>query len=316
LKSTSNPVQRKNPQRLVFILLGIAVALGAVLFARASLDSSRIRVTSPQELSTYFESIGYTLKRLRSGNAEVPRFVVSEIPEDWSAGLTVDRKKSLFFRALLPMVLMVNEEIMADRARLRDIRTSLDQSRSLSSRDEAWVADIAQRYALAPKDGMPGLDARFIDRLLHRVDTVPPSLALSQAAVESAYASSRFAVEGNALFGQWHLGKGLVPEKQRTELGDYRVASFKSPRDSIRAYMRNLNTNRAYRPFRAMRAAARQQNERLRGAPLAAGLLAYSEKGQAYVSLLRSLIARNGLSALDGARLMDHQSSRIVTGLL
>lgn len=311
-----SPAPRRHLRRLILVLLGICVALGAIMFVRTALDSSRVRITSPQVLSAYFETIGYTLKRVRSRQTEVPRFIVSSIPEGWSDDLSVDRKKSLFFRALLPMVLMVNEEILADRARLRELRDSLATSHPLSSRDMDWIADIGQRYAIPPETGQRSLDARYIDRLLRRVDIVPPSLALAQAAVESAYGSSRFAVEGNALFGQWRLGKGLVPENQRTELGDYRVASFETPRASIRAYMRNLNTNRAYRPFREMRAKARQQNERLRGAPLAAGLLAYSEKGQPYISLLRSLIARNGLSALDGARLMDHQSTRLVTGVL
>jgi len=307
--------ERRNPRRLI-VVLGVLVALGAILFARASLDSSRLRIASPQELPAYFETIGYTSKVLRSGNAGVPRFVVSEIPDDWAANLPVDQKKSLFFRALLPMVLMVNEEILKDRKRLQDIRSSLAQSSALSSSDWTWLVQVAEGHGMTIQDDRDSVGVHSLDQLLHRVDAIPPSLALAQAAVESAYASSRFAVEGNALFGQWHLGKGLVPEEQRTELGDYRVASFASPRDSIRAYMKNLNTNRAYRPFRELRAAARQQNERLRGAPLAEGLLAYSEKGQAYISLLRSLIARNGLSAVDGARLIDHQSTRIVTGLL
>ena len=109
--------------------------------------------------------------------------------------------------------------------------------------------------------------------------------------------------------------KASSPRNQRTELGDYRIADFKTPTDSIRAYMQNLNTNAAYRPFRNLRAAARAKNETLRGAPLAGGLLAYSEKGQAYVSLVRSLIARNGLSATDSAP-EKSRHKRITTGPL
>lgn len=303
-------------RRVLTLLFGLAVALIAVVFTRGLLDSSRVRLTSPQELSAYFQSIGYTSNRLRAGNALVPRLVVSDIPADWSAGLTVDRKKSLFFRALLPMVLMVNEEILRERKRLQDIAATLAESRALSSDDRKWLRKLATRYGVPIKLREQNLNPDSLAPLLRRVDIVPPSLALAQAAVESAYGSSRFAVEGNALFGQWHLGKGLVPEKQRSELGDYRVASFESLRDSIRAYMRNLNTNAAYRPFRDLRAAARRNKEKLRGAPLADGLLAYSEKGPAYVKLVRSLIARNGLSATDSADLEDHATIRIVTGPL
>lgn len=308
---------RSWPQRRMFVLLfGFLVALGAIVFTRELLDSSRVRITSPQAISAYFETIGYTSRKLRAGDAEVPRFVVSDIPKDWAAGLTVDRKKSLFFRALLPMVLMVNEEILQDRKRLQAIIADLAETRSASSSDLRWLKQVAEHYGLPIRDGDDNLTPQSIKPLLRRVDIVPPSLALAQAAVESAYASSRFAVEGNALFGQWHLGKGLVPEKQRTELGDYRLATFKTPKDSIRSYMKNLNTHSAYRSFRDLRAAARTQDQHPRGAPLADGLLAYSEKGPAYVSLIRTLIARNGLSALDGARLMDHQSTRLVTGVL
>jgi len=303
-------------RRILVVLFGIVVAFGAIVFTRELLDSSRVRIAAPQDLSAHFETIGYTSKRLRAGDAEVPRFVVSDIPEDWAEGLTVDRKKSLFFRALLPMVLMVNEEILRDRKRLQAIGATLAESRSASSDDLKWLMEVAERYGLPIRDRENNLSPTSIKPLLHRVDVIPPSLALAQAAVESAYASSRFAVEGNALFGQWHLGKGLVPGKQRTELGDYRVATFRTPKDSIRSYMKNLNTNAAYRSFRELRAAARRQDQNPRGAPLADRLLAYSEKGAAYVSLVRNLIARNGLSAADSARLKDHQTTRITTGPL
>jgi len=316
LKSTEKRPNSTFRKRVGLSLLGLGVAIGAVFFARDSLDSSRLRITSPQELSAHFDDIGYTSKLLRAGNAQVPRFVVSGVPKDWAVGLTVDRKKSLFFRAVLPMVLMVNDEILTDRTRLLKIRDILSSRSSLDDDELRWLAQLSMRYGLPSKNASKRPTIRSINTLLRRVDAVPPSLALSQAAIESAYASSRFAVEGNALFGQWRYGKGLVPENQRTELGDYRIADFKTPTDSIRAYMQNLNTNAAYRPFRNLRAAARAKNETLRGAPLAGGLLAYSEKGQAYVSLVRSLIARNGLSAADSARLKNHQTTRITTGPL
>ncbi|MBO6784237.1 MAG: glucosaminidase domain-containing protein, partial [Alphaproteobacteria bacterium] len=232
-------------------------------------------------------------------------------------GLTVSQKKSLFFRALLPMVLMTNREILADRARLRGIRGDIAARRTVSPENADWVRDLARRYGLSSlATGSEPPNGRSLDLLLRRVDAIPPSLALAQAAVESAYGSSRFAVEGNALFGQWRFGDGLVPGRQRTRLGDYRIADFDSPMGSIRAYARNLNTNPAYKPFRDRRAVARQGGRTPEGAVLAGGLLAYSEKGQQYVDLLRNVIARNRLSVLDMAKLAPSSTRRIVTGVL
>ena len=97
LEHTDKSGKNMRYRRVGLAMLGIAVAAGAIFFARDSLDSSRLRITSPQELSAYFDDIGYTAKTLQSGNLEVPRFVVSGVPRNWSEGLTVDRKKSLFF---------------------------------------------------------------------------------------------------------------------------------------------------------------------------------------------------------------------------
>lgn len=205
---------------------------------------------------------------------------------------------------------MVNEETLHERKRLQDIAAALAESQALSSDDRKWLRKLATRYGVPIKLHEENLNPDSPAPLLRRVDIVRPSLALAKAAIESAYGSSRFVVEGNALFGQWHLGKGLVPEKKRSELGNYRVASFESPRDSIRAYMSNLNTNAAYFSFRYLRAAARRDIEKLRVALLADGLLAYSEKGPAYVKLFRSLMAQNSLSATNIAKLKNHQASR------
>jgi len=306
--------QNNSRWRLFLVCFTIVVGIAAVMFTRTAMDSSRVRVDSPQELSSYFNEIGYSARLLRTGNASIPKLTMASVPRNWAEGLTVDRKKTLFFRALLPMVMIANSEISMDRTRLLDLRNTLAETGKISSRDTIWIQKKSDQYGLQLI--AQGSEAKTVNQLLPRVDIIPPSLALAQGAVESAYASSRFAVEGNALFGQWKFGDGLVPGEQRTALGDYRIAVFDSPLDSIRSYMRNLNTNRAYSSFRELRADARKRGEIPRGSPLAAGLLAYSEKGQAYVSLIRSMIARNGLSATDGAKLRNMQTVRITTGPL
>jgi len=137
-----------------------------------------------------------------------------------------------------------------------------------------------------------------------RVDVVPPSLSLAQAASESGWASSRFAAQGNALFGQWTWGKGLKPSEQRTsKFGDQRIAAFDSTALAAYAYALNLNTQRAYRDLRLKRAELRRQGLRISGSVLAETLLNYSERGQAYVDDLKGLIRQNRLDDADDAYL-------------
>jgi uncharacterized FlgJ-related protein len=142
--------------------------------------------------------------------------------------------------------------------------------------------------------------------LLERVDIVPVSLALSQAAEESGWGTSRFAAEGNALFGQWTWGgEGIKPEQQRAALGDHRIAAFESPLQSVMAYMHNLNTHPAYAELRAMRARLRREGQPIRGRKLAEALTKYSERGQAYVDSLHAIMSVNHLDAADEAHLGD-----------
>ena len=141
--------------------------------------------------------------------------------------------------------------------------------------------------------------------LIRRVDVIPPSLALAQAAEESGWGTSRFARQGNAIFGQWTTadGPGLVP-RERDEDKDHKVRIFGKLIDSVRAYMLNLNTHRAYRELRRARAALRRAGEPLNGHTLARFLHRYSERGADYVSAIRTMIEANGLDRLDDARLV------------
>ena len=143
---------------------------------------------------------------------------------------------------------------------------------------------------------------------------IPAGLVLGQAAYESGYGTSRFAAEGNALFGQWSFGgEGLVPGQQRKELGDHRIASFEWPFDSVRAYFLNLSSHPAYEEFRRLRAEHRSAGRPLRSLELAEGLKKYSERGQEYVDTLKGMIRANRLEAADGAVFRD-ESIRFVLG--
>jgi uncharacterized FlgJ-related protein len=136
------------------------------------------------------------------------------------------------------------------------------------------------------------------------VDTIPPSLSLAQAAEESSWGTSRFAIQGNALFGQWDFsGKGMKPKNQRKELGNYGIARFDTPQQSIEAYILNLNTHRAYKKLRDKRASMRENNIKPTGWELAKTLDKYSERGIHYIESLHSIMRYNKLIPADDAYL-------------
>jgi uncharacterized FlgJ-related protein len=219
---------------------------------------------------------------------------------------------------LLPLVLQVNRETLADRAQLAGLRKRLAGGETLPAADRKSLFNLAASYGVTDRektDAKTPLSTARLATLYARVDVVPPSLALAQGAIESAYALSRFAVEGNALFGQWRYGKGLKPEEQRETLGDYRIASFKSPFESVRGYAQNLNSNPAYKAFRQLRSDARKAGETSRGLTLVQGLISYSERCEAYIDEVRVLINFNELAASDTARLTDAEPIELLAGL-
>ena len=244
----------------------------------------------------------------------VPRALLVAINRTWKEeadSIPVPLKKELFYRDLLPLALYANELILQDRARLEAIVDGYRRTEVLGAEDREWLEGLAARYRLARADGAATVRsdseyARLIDELLRRVDAIPPSLALGQAAYESGYGTSRFTLLGNALYGQWtYGGRGITPERQRSWKGDYKIAAFEWPLDSVRAYMRNLNTHRTYAPLRHLRSDIRRRGDTPTGMELAGTLVHYSERGETYVRTLRSIIRVNKLDIADKTRLRD-----------
>jgi len=247
------------------------------------------------------KSLAYDLDHIASGEALVPRVFLREMPGDLDAVPEVAVKKRVFFKSVLPLVLQANEEILRDRTRIQVIQAQKAAGKTVKSDDKLWVAMMSDRY------GTPRGD---LAALLRRVDVIPTSLAMAQAAKESGWGTSRFAVEGNALFGQWTWSEanGLEPRK-RDEGKDHLVRHFDTLTDSVRAYMRNLNTHRAYREFRTLRAGLRAKGVPLDGIELAAGLEHYSELGTEYVNRIRAMILYNHLRAFDDAKLIGQPAT-------
>ena len=251
--------------------------------------------SSAKALHETFMRLGYQLDKVKSDNQPVPRVFLTSLPNDLSQVPENKQRKAIFFRALLPLVLQVNEEILNDRRHLWKLRYQTALGEKLNAADRLWLRVMTERYKVKEGD---------IDALFSRIDIVPTSLALAQAAEESGWGASRFAREGNAMFGQWAraASKGLVPLK-RDEGKTHKVQSFETLIDSVRAYALNLNSHGAYKGFRKTRQSTRRSGSAIDGRVLAGKLHKYSERGVDYVISLRNLIDRNGLVLLDGARL-------------
>lgn len=222
--------------------------------------------------------------------------VLSELPDFEAYGDTEARKEA-FFSYLTTYVEAENQKISATRALLQPMWEVVQQGQPLTDVEISNMLDIAEQYRLEAGE----LSERQILReLMKRVDVIPTSLVLAQAANESAWGMSRFAREGNNIFGQWCFdeGCGLVPSR-RGENATHEVRAFASVQASVSAYYRNLNTNHSYEVMRDMRAQMRQQGRPLDSMVLARGLTRYSERGMAYVHELQDIIRINRLSALD-----------------
>lgn len=263
------------------------------------------RAFSYASLVEAFGQLGYELAPIADGAAGVPRLILAALPHDLAEVPENAERKAIFFRAVLPLVLRVNEEILGERKKLLDIRARLRAHHHISQAERLWLQAMAERYETTPGD---------VEQLVKRVDIIPPSLALAQAAEESGWGSSRFVREGNALFGQWTtVDEGHQLPQARDDGRTHRVASFASLLDSTRAYARNLNSHRAYREFRDDRAAVRTEGRIPTGFELADNLGRYSQRGAAYVHRIRGLIVVNGLRDLDRAKL-DEREVRLGEG--
>lgn len=295
--------------------IAVAVSLVAGVSVKTLLFSSdEVSFASGAELTAYYDSLGYTLDGVVAGEAIVPRLLLEKVPSKWRGIQGADARKDVFFRTMLPLVLEANGKVTRDRARLLQLQSRAEKGQPIDGDDLVWLRGLAEKYEVEDWQGID--ESNQLDRLVRRVDVVPVSLALIQAAVESAYGRSRFAREGNALFGQWAWGKGMEPADQRDGKGDYRVAAFKSPLASVEAYLLNLNTHPAYQDFRVRRAAIRAQGDDvLRGLDLVGGLSAYSEKGEAYLEILSKAIRANGLGRFDGASMAAEEAVKLVPNL-
>jgi len=254
----------------------------------------QVRAINPKtadELAGFFREASYTLTDVRLGDP-VPPIKVERVPDDLNNKEGAERK-ALFITALLPVILEVNQRVLAEREQLLFLRDKMQSPIGLSAFERNWLEQLAERY-----EG----SADKLDELLKRVDVVPPSMAIAQSGIESGWGTSFAARTGNALFGQIQAG-GRHAVTVTWKPGAGMPQPFANVGEAAEAYVSNLNTHAAYNAFRAERAAMRQRGETPDGYRLIGQLLRYSELGQQYVGFVRQVMREDKLTDFDKAKL-------------
>ncbi len=293
-------LSRKSGQLLLLISATALLLASCTESIAPTYDGTPVRVvetSSVNDLEEAFYRHRYDIDQLHLG---VPPLIFESLPAEMAKIRPATRRKNLFVQTLLPMVLLANKEIALERKSLLELSDRIAHNQTLQPDQLHLLTTLQHRYAVTGDPVAP----ETLAELRRRIDQVPPELALAQAANESAWGTSRFSRLGNNLFGEWTFtpGTGIIPEG-RPEGATYEVRRFDTLYDSIRSYLRNLNTHAAYADFRQLRAEARQRGETPDGLNLAEGLLKYSTRREAYVLALQNLIRQNNLQRFSRASL-------------
>ena len=237
-----------------------------------------------------FDDLGYDLKGVRAGQKVKPIYL-TKLPKDLKTLGNTKKKRELFIKILLPLILDENEKITENRIKLFKI---LGKNFNTVG-ERVWLKRRFKEYKIADQD---------LAKLKMRMDIIPVSIALAQAANESGWGTSRFALEGNALFGQWTWSKNGISPANKDPNKNHKILQFQILKASVKAYKNNLNTHNAYKEFREVRAKLRQKEQQITGLDLTQYLKNYAELGEKYVSILEGIIKNNSLTDFDKANLL------------
>ncbi len=250
-------------------------------------DAVRLDASTIKQL---FEDTDYKIDDIRK-NKLVKPIALDSFPREIKMIENTKKRKEFFIQIVLPLILQENNNIRMDRKRLFSI---INKSNN-TALEKKWLDKKYKQYGIPSKD---------LSILKIRMDEVPVSLALAQAAKETGWGTSRFAQEGNALFGQWTWsGEGLKPKESDGSEG-HKVMKFNVLQASVRAYQRNLNTHKTYKEFRLARAQLRDAEKLLDSIILSQYLDKYAETGKTYVKILQKIIVQNNLKDFDNAKLL------------
>tara|TARA_B100001115_G_C15843840_1_gene424069 strand:+ start:63 stop:998 length:936 start_codon:yes stop_codon:yes gene_type:complete len=259
------------------------------IFSLNDLETDTVRLNAAT-IKQLFEDTNYKLKDVREKKLVKP-VALTLLPEEIKMIENTKKRKEFFIQIVLPLILKENNNIRLDRKRLFKI---INKSNN-TELEKKWLEKKYKQYGIPSKD---------LSTLKIRMDEVPVSLALAQAAKETGWGTSRFAQEGNALFGQWTWsGEGLKPKDADKNQG-HKVMKFNVLQASVRAYQRNLNTHKSYKDFREARAKLRDKGLPLDSLILSKFLDSYAETGDQYVEVLQKIIKQNNLKDFDDAKLL------------
>jgi len=259
------------------------------IFSYEDLPSDTVRL-SAKTIKQLFDDTNYNLQDVRK-NKLVKPVSLSLLPNEMKMIENTKKRKELFIQIILPLIIQENNTIKLDRKKLFQV---LNKSKN-SKNEKIWLEKKFKQYGVANKD---------LSTLKIRMDEIPTSLAIAQAAKETGWGTSRFALEGNALFGQWTWsGKGIKPAGA-DDNSTHKVMKFKVLQASVKAYHRNLNTHSSYRSFRSARAELRDEKKELDSLALSEHLDQYAETGKKYVEILQLIIKQNKLTDFDDAKLL------------
>ena len=248
-----------------------------------------VRYTT-SEIDSLFKEVNYNLKDVRDTKLVKP-IDIGLLPNEIKNIGNTKKRKDMFIKIVLPLIVKENNKIRVDRKRLFTILNK----NSNTDIEKKWLEKKYKQYGVRKND---------LSTLKVRMDEIPVSLAIAQAAKETGWGTSRFALKGNALFGQWTWsGEGLKP-KNADKGKDHKVMKFHSLQLSVRAYLRNLNTHSTYKNLRKARTELRNQNKSLDSLILSKYLDKYAETGSQYVEVLQKIIEQNNLKDFDEARLL------------
>ena len=246
--------------------------------------------------SNLFDDLGYDLKGVRAGQKVKPIYL-TKLPRDLKYLGDTKKKRELFIKIVLPLILSENEKIQDDREKLFKIL-----SKNFNTVGErVWLKRRFKEYKIEDRD---------LAKLKMRMDIIPVSIALAQAANESGWGTSRFALEGNALFGQWTWSKKGISPKNKDPDQSHKILQFQILKASVRAYKNNLNTHNAYQEFREVRAKLRQSGTKITGLALIPYLKSYAADGEKYVVILNNIIVNNSLTDFDKANLLPTKTTQ------
>ena len=248
--------------------------------------------------SNLFDDLDYDLKAIRAGE-EVKPIYLTKLPRDLKTLGDTNKKRELFIKIILPLILDENEKIIEDRKKLFKI---LGKNFNTVG-ERVWLKRRFREYKIKDQD---------LAKLKIRMDIIPVSLALAQAANESGWGTSRFALEGNALFGQWTWSKKGISPKNKDPDATHKILQFQVLKASVRAYKNNLNTHNAYAKFREARARLRQEGKQITGLDLSKYLSNYASIGKKYVVIIEDIIERNSLTDFDKVNLLP---TKLKTGV-